>query len=116
MTNKKINAMYVRKLRTLNQLVAKHIEQFGTREDFKILLEISEYQNTDSCLTLKQLALSTEVPESTLKRRLARLVRLRFVAKKTSSGDHRVHHYSLSEKTMNALTELAKSVRAYRWD
>ncbi len=64
--------MYVRKLRTLNQIVGKHIEQFGTREDFKILLEIAEYQESDSRLTLKQLVLSAEIPESTLKRRLAR--------------------------------------------
>ncbi|MDQ5877964.1 MAG: hypothetical protein QG616_138 [Pseudomonadota bacterium] len=108
--------MYVRKLRTLNQIVGKHIEQFGTREDFKILLEIAEYQESDSRLTLKQLVLSAEIPESTLKRRLARLVRLRFVQKKTSASDQRVHCYSLPEKTMSSLTELAKTIRGHRWD
>lgn len=108
--------MYAKKLRALNQLVARHVEQFGTREDFKILLEIAACNGTESCLTLKQLILSAEIPESTLKRRLARLVKMRLVLKKTALGDGRVHCYSLPEKTQKTLDSLASDIRGFRWD
>lgn len=104
------------RLRTFNQLAAKHIEQFGTREDFKILLEIAACQGNGSCLTLKQLVLGAGIPESTLKRRLGRLVRERYVYKRMTTNDHRVHCYSLPEKTLKILRDLVRDIRAFRWD
>lgn len=108
--------MDVKRLRTFNQLAARHIEQFGTREDFKILLEIAAGQDNGSCLTLKQLLLSSSIPESTLKRRLARLVRQRFVLKRMTTEDRRVHCYSLHEKTRKVLHEMIRDIRAFCWE
>ena len=81
-------------LRELNRLVGRHIEAFGTREDFKILLEIAAGQQQGNPPTLKQLLLDVSVPQSTLKRRLSRLVRMRFVIKRMTSNDRRVQCYS----------------------
>ena len=102
-------------LRALNKLVAKHIESFGTREDFKILLEIAAAQQQGSLLTLKQLLLGVGIPQSTLKRRLSRLVRRRIVTKQMTENDRRVHCYSLPEKTCNALCTLIDDVRNFKW-
>lgn len=104
------------KLRILNQLTLRHIEQLGTREDFKILLEIAAGQNEVNCLTLKQLVLSASIPESTLKRRLARLVRQRLVLKRITKNDHRVSCYSLPERTLKILRELAREIRSFSWE
>lgn len=108
--------MDVKRLRTFNQQAAKHIEQFGTREDFKILLEIATRQHDGNCLTLKQLVLSAAIPESTLKRRLGRLVRQGFVLKRMTTEDHRVHCYSLPEKTLKIFRELIHDIRCFRWE
>jgi len=103
-------------LREFNRLVGRHIEAFGTREDFKILLEIAAGQQQDSPPTLKQLLLDVGVPQSTLKRRLSRLVRMRFVVKRMTSNDRRVHCYSLPDKTLASLAELIKDIRGFRWN
>lgn len=104
------------KLRKLNQLALRHIEQLGTREDFRILLDIAAGQNEVNCLTLKQLVLSASIPESTLKRRLSRLVSQRLVLKRTTKNDHRVSCYSLPERTLKILRELARDIRAFDWE
>lgn len=103
-------------LRELNRLVGRHIEAFGTREDFKILLEIAAGQEQGNPPTLKQLLLDVSVPQSTLKRRLSRLVRMRFVVKKMTDNDRRVHCYSLPEKTLASLTQLIADIRSFRWN
>lgn len=103
-------------LRKLNLLALRHIEQLGTREDFTILLEIAAGQTEVNCLTLKQLVLSASIPESTLKRRLARLVRQKLVIKRITKNDHRVSCYSLSEKTLKILRDLARDIRYFRWE
>lgn len=104
------------KLRKFNQLALRHIEQLGTREDFRILLEIAAGQYEVNCLTLKQLLLSASIPESTLKRRLARLVRQRLVIKRTTKNDHRVSCYSLPDKTLKILRELVREIQGFRWE
>lgn len=94
-----------------------HVTQFGTREDFKILLEIAACHEAEACLTLKQLVLCcVDIPESTLKRRLARLVRLKFAAKQMLSSDRRVHCYTLPEKTLKVFDGLVRDIRAFNWD
>jgi DNA-binding MarR family transcriptional regulator len=108
--------MDVKRLRTFNQLAAKHIEQFGTREDFAILLDIAAGEQHGNCLTLKQLLLSSSIPESTLKRRLAGLVHRRFVLKRLTVEDRRVHGYSLHEKTRKILTEMIRDIRDFCWE
>lgn len=102
-------------LRTLNRLIGKHIEAFGTREDFKILLEIAVGQQEGSLLTLKQLLLCVGIPQSTLKRRLGRLVRQRLVTKQMTANDRRVHCYSLPDKTHASLQSLVREVRNFNW-
>lgn len=97
-------------------MALRHIEQLGTREDFRILLEIAAGQNEVNCLTLKQLVLSAAIPESTLKRRLSRLVRERLVLKRITKNDHRVSCYSLPDKTVKILRELARDIRAFHWE
>ncbi len=108
--------MNVKKLKAFNQLAASHSEQFGTREDFKILLEIATVEGNGNCLTLKQLTLSTSIPESTLKRRLARLVSKRLVLKKMTAEDRRVHCYSLHDKTRKILHDMIEAIRVFCWD
>lgn len=103
-------------LRELNRLVGRHIEAFGTREDFKILLEIAAGQQQGNPPTLKQLLLDVSVPQSTLKRRLSRLVRMRFVIKRMTSNDRRVHCYSLPEKILATLSRLIDDIRSFRWN
>ena len=77
--------MEIRKLRKFVRLAMNHIERIGTREDLLILLEIADNQTSDRCLTLKQLALSGIAPESTLKRRLARLAKRGLITKATGA-------------------------------
>jgi DNA-binding MarR family transcriptional regulator len=108
--------MNVKKLRAFNMLAAKHVTQFGTREDFKILLEIAACHGEGACLTLKQLVLCVDIPESTLKRRLARLVRLKFAVKQMLPSDRRVHCYTLPEKTLKVFDGLVRDIRAFTWD
>jgi len=103
------------RLKSFNKLVGARIEGFGTREDFGILLEIAASEQEGSCLTLKQLMLGVGIPESTLKRRLARLVRLRHVAKRMTANDHRVQCYSLPERTRQTLATLIAEIRAFDW-
>lgn len=88
---------------------------FGTREDFKILLEIGAGQQQNSPLTLKQLLLEVDIPQSTLKRRLSRLVRKRFVTKKMTPNDRRVFVYSLPDKTQITLKALVADVSGFKW-
>ncbi|HEX5802202.1 MAG TPA: MarR family transcriptional regulator [Azospira sp.] len=107
--------MSIASLRRFNHLAARHIERFGTREDFKILLEIAAHQQTGDCLTLKQLVLCCSVPESTLKRRLARLVRQGFVIKEMTAEDRRVHCYTVPEKAMKFLHSFIDEIRAFDW-
>ena len=103
-------------LREFKRLVSKHVEAFGTREDFKILLEIAAAQQQGNPPTLKQVLLDVAVPQSTLKRRLSRLVRRRFVIKRMTSNDRRVHCYSLPEKTLATLSRLIDDIRSFRWN
>lgn len=103
-------------LRAFNRLVGRHIEVFGTREDFKILLEIAASQEQGTPLTLKQLYLEVGIPQSTLKRRLSRLVRRRFVTKRMTTNDHRVHCYSVPERTQVALRSLIDDIRVFTWN
>ena len=67
--------MEARKLRGFIQIAMRHLNRFGTREDFLIVLEIAAQQEEGQHLTLKQLVHWGAVPESTLKRRLARLAK-----------------------------------------
>jgi DNA-binding MarR family transcriptional regulator len=108
--------MDFRKLKAFNELAARHIDRFGTHEDFAILLEIASHQQQGNSLTLKQLVLCSAVPESTLKRRLGRLVRQKYVDKKVTDADRRVHGYSLPEKTIRSLHDLMRDLRVYQWD
>ena len=103
-------------LRELNRLVGRHIEAFGTREDFKILLEIAVGQQQGNPPTLKQLLVDVSVPQSTRKRRLSRLVRMRFVVKRMTNNDRRVHCYSLPDKTLVSLSELIREIRGFKWN
>ena len=105
-----------RKLRTFHRVVARHIEALGSREDYKILLEIAATQQEGNRQTLKTLLQSVAIPESTLKRRLSSLVKKRLVMKQMTSDDRRVHCYSLPEKTLKVLAELVRDIRAFRWD
>ncbi len=107
--------MNIPSLRRFNQLAVKHIERFGTRDDFKILLEIATHQETGDPLTLKRLVLCCSVPESTLKRRLSKLVREGFVIKKMTDEDHRVHCYTVAERTMKLLRGFIVEIRAFDW-
>jgi DNA-binding MarR family transcriptional regulator len=102
-------------LRGLNRIVAKHVEVFGTREDFKILLEIAASQQEGIPLTLKRLMLCVDIPQSTMKRRLSRLVRRRFVTKQMTPNDRRVHCYSVPEKTQASLNALVADIRKFNW-
>jgi DNA-binding MarR family transcriptional regulator len=108
--------MDVKRLKAFNQLAASHSEQFGTREDFKILLEIATAGDNGNCLTLKQLTLSASIPESTLKRRLSRLVRKNLVLKRMTTEDRRVHCYSLHDKTRQTLHDMIEAIRVFCWD
>ncbi len=108
--------MDVIRLQKFNELAAKYIEQFGTWEDFKILLDVAAGENHGSCQTLKQLLLSSSIPESTLKRRLAKLVRQRFVLKRMTTEDRRVHCYSLHEETRKVLDEMIRDIRSFCWE
>lgn len=102
-------------LRGLNRIVSKHVEVFGTREDFKILLEIAAAQQEGNPLTLKRLMLCVDIPQSTMKRRLSRLVRRRFVTKQLMPNDRRVHCYGVPEKTQNSLHTLINEIRKFSW-
>lgn len=93
----------------------RHLTRFGTREDFLIVLEIAAHQDEGHCLTLKQLVLWGAVPESTLKRRLARLVKLGHIVKTAANGDKRVFHYSVPEKSMQRLDLMLRDLRNHRW-
>lgn len=108
--------MGVKNLRAFNSLAEKHIGQFGTREDFKILLEIAVHQQEGNFLTLKQLVLCAAIPESTLKRRLGKLVHKKFVYKQLTPGDRRTHGYGLPEPTIRTLHTLIEDLRSYPWD
>lgn len=108
--------MNISSLRRFNQLAVRHIERFGTRDDFKILLEIAASQQEGDCLTLKQLMLCCSVPESTLKRRLARLVRMGVVIKEMTAEDRRVHCYFVSDKTMRQLGAFIEEIRSFDWN
>lgn len=103
------------RLSAFNRMVEARITAFGTREDFRILLEIAAHEQKGQCLTLKQLMLGVDIPESTLKRRLARLVRLRYVAKRMTANDHRVQCYSLPERTRQTLATLIAEIRRFDW-
>lgn len=107
--------MSIASLKNFNQLAVKHIERFGTRDDLKILLEIGTHQQAGERLTLKTLMLCCSVPESTLKRRLAKLVRQGFVIKEMTADDHRVHCYTIADKTMKFLHAFADDLRAFDW-
>lgn len=107
--------MSISNLRAFNQLAVRYIGRFGTRDDFKILLEIAAAQETGESLTLKQLVLCCSVPESTLKRRLARLVRLGFVIKEMTAEDRRVHCYTVAEKTVKQMHVFVDEIRAFSW-
>lgn len=107
--------MSITSLRKFNNLAVRHIEHFGTRDDFKILLEIAASQQEGTRLTLKQLVLCCSVPESTLKRRLARLVRRGFVIKEMTAEDRRVHCYTAPEKTMRLLHAFINEIRVFDW-
>lgn len=107
--------MNIPRLRRFNQLIVKHVERFGRRDDFKILLEIAAQQETGAPLTLKRLVLCCSVPESTLKRRLSRLVREGFVHKRMTEEDHRVHCYTVAERTLKQLRSFIVDIRAFDW-
>ncbi|MFC5302975.1 MarR family transcriptional regulator [Azospira restricta] len=107
--------MSIASLRKFNQLAVKHIERFGTRDDLKILLEIGARQQAGERMTLKTLMLCCSVPESTLKRRLAKLVRQGFVIKEMTANDHRVHCYTVADKTMKLLHAFIDDIRAFEW-
>jgi len=102
-------------LKNFNQLAVRHVEQFGTRDDFKILLEIATHQEAGDPLTLKRLMLCCSVPESTLKRRLARLVRQRYVIKEMTAEDRRVHCYTVADKTLTRMRSFIDEIRAFEW-
>jgi len=104
-----------RKLRGFIQIAMRHLNRFGTREDFLIVLEIAAQQEEGQHLTLKQLVHWGAVPESTLKRRLARLVKLGHVVKTAVSNDRRVFHYSVTDKTMQRLEIMLRDLRSHRW-
>lgn len=103
------------KLQSLNCLVGSYTERFGTREDFKILLEIGAHQQKQVPITLKGLLHGVNIPESTLKRRLSRLVRKRFVLKQAMPTDNRVSIYRLSDPTLKILQEMAEAIRTFDW-
>ena len=98
------------------QVAVRHMDRFGSREDFLIVLEIASNQVADNCLTLKQLILWGAVPESTLKRRLARLVKLGHVVKTVANGDKRIFRYSVTDKTLERLENMSRDIRAHRWN
>lgn len=107
--------MSIASLRRFNQLAVKHVERFGTKEDLKILLEIGAHQQAGERLTLKTLMLCCSVPESTLKRRLAKLVRQGFVIKEMTVDDHRVHCYTIADKTAKLLLAFVDDIRVFDW-
>lgn len=108
--------MEIRKLRSFVNVALRHLSRFGTREDFLIVLEIASHQIDGNCLTLKQLVLWGAVPESTLKRRLARLVKLGHVTKAAANGDKRVYRYAVTDRTHQRLEQMTRDVRSYRWN
>ncbi len=107
--------MEIRKLRKFVRLAMNHIERIGTREDLLILLEIADNQTSDRCLTLKQLALSGIAPESTLKRRLARLAKRGLITKMPIEGDRRVQRYQVESRALETLRMLGQDLSGFEW-
>lgn len=97
------------------RLALQHIDRIGTREDLLIVLEIASNDRPEGCLTLKQLVLSGIAPESTLKRRLSRLVRRGLVSKSPIEGDRRVQRYEIEPKAMDTLRALGRDLRRFDW-
>ena len=108
--------MDIRKLKSFTQCALRHLRQFDTREDFLIVLEIAVHQCDGVPMTLKQLTLWGEIPESTLKRRLSRLLRLGLIRKTAANGDRRIYHYQVSEKVLEQLSRFQQDMKAVRWN
>ena len=108
--------MDIRKLKNFTQSALRHLRQFGTREDFLIVLEIAVHQRDGAPMTLKQLTLWGEVPESTLKRRLSRLLKLGLIRKTAADGDRRIYLYQVSDKVLDQLSRFHQELKAFRWN
>ena len=107
--------MEIRKLRQFAKMAIVHLDKIGTREDFRIILEIAFNHEPGNCLTLKQLVLSGIAPESTIKRRLGRLVKQGLIVKFASNGDRRLQHYQVPPRTLETLRSLARDLRSFDW-
>lgn len=107
--------MEIRKLRQFFQTAFIRLNRLGTNEDLLIVLEIASNQQPNNHLTLKQLLLSGIAPESTLKRRLARLVKQGIVIKSVADGDRRLQRYEVPAQTLEMLRNLARELRGFDW-
>ena len=104
------------RLKALNLRVGRCLEGLGTRDDFKIILEVAASQQEGAPITLKQMLLNLDIPESTLKRRLSRLVRARLIVKRMTANDRRVYCYEVTERSRQALIEVIRELRGFRWE
>lgn len=104
------------RLKALNLRVGRFLEGLGTRDDFKIILEVAACQQEGAPITLKQMLLNLDIPESTLKRRLSRLVRARLIVKRMTANDRRVYCYEVTERSRQVLIDVIRELRGHRWE
>ena len=104
------------RLKIINLRVGRAIQGLGTRDDFKIILEVAACEQEGNPITLKQMLFNLDIPESTLKRRLSRLVRARLIVKRMTANDRRVYCYEITDRARQILTEVTRILRGFNWE
>ena len=113
---RKTGQMDAVRLKALNLRIGRAIQGLGTRDDFKIILEVAACEQEGTPITLKQMLLNLDIPESTLKRRLSRLVRARLIVKRMTANDRRVYCYEITDRARQILTEVTRILRGFNWE
>lgn len=80
-------------------------------QDRNILIAIAAAQVEGVCLSMKQLVLSQAGTSTTIRRRVARLIRLGHVLTELNDQDGRSHALSVSKAILNILANLAEDLK-----
>ena len=94
--------MSLKRLRVLTAARREWLPFVASLEDYDILIAISAADEEGAPLGFKQLRLLNLAPQSTLQRRLKRLLAEREIKTVPQGGDRRRLVYSLSAKTLTA--------------
>lgn len=94
--------MSLKRLRVLTAARREWLPFVASLEDYDILIAIGAADEEGAPLGFKQLRLLNLAPQSTLQRRLKRLLAERVIKTVPLSGDGRRQVYSLAAKTLTA--------------